>query len=441
MNKVTVVGAGLAGCEAAYQLAERGVKTVLFEQKPAGRTPAHKTDGFAELVCSNSLRGAALSTAPGLLKEEMRRCGSLIIEAADLCAVPAGGALAVDRERFSDYITEKIKNHPNITVKCEKITDIPEGDTIIATGPLTDGELAERISELFGQQLHFYDAAAPIVAADSVDMQSAFAASRYDKGDADYINCPLSREEYESFVTELANAEQAEVHGFEDKKVFEGCMPVEVMARRGFDTLRFGPLKPVGLTDPHTGKRPYAVVQLRAENKECTMYNLVGFQTHLKMPEQKRVFGMIPALRNAVFLRYGVMHRNSFISSPGKLDLSYRVKSREGLMFAGQMTGVEGYIESAASGLVCGINAARRAHGREDIVFPRETALGALSNHISCGSEYSFQPMNINFGLLPPLDERIKDKRERYLKTAERALCALETVKTQVKEDRREDNT
>ncbi len=435
MNRVTVVGAGLAGSEAAWQLASRGVPVRLIEQKPKQKTPAHKADSFAELVCSNSLRGAGLSTAPGLLKEELRRCGSLIMEAADRFAVPAGGALAVDRELFSAYITEKIKNHPLIEVVLDRAESIPEGNVIIATGPLTDGKLAEEIDSLFGQPLHFYDAAAPIVSAESIDMESAFAASRYDKGDADYINCPMDKEEYEAFVYELAHAKEAEVHGFEDKKVFEGCMPVEVMARRGADTLRFGPLKPVGLRDPRTDKRPYAVVQLRAEDKEKTMYNLVGFQTHLLHPEQKRVFGMIPALKKAEFLRYGVMHRNSFISSPGKIDRHYRVIGRENLMFAGQMTGVEGYIESTASGLCCGINMARAILGKELVTFPDMTAIGALGAYISNGSEYSFQPMNINFGLIPSLEYRIKVKRDRYLAVSERALKALEEILPGVKED------
>lgn len=435
MNKVTVLGAGLAGCEAAYQLASRGISVKLVEQKPKAKTPAHKSDFFAELVCSNSLRGAGLSTAPGLLKEELRRCGSLIMEAADKYSVPAGGALAVDRELFSAYITERIKNHPLIEVVYAVAENIPQGNVIVATGPLTEGKLAEEIEGIFGQPLHFYDAAAPIVSAESIDMESAFAASRYDKGDADYINCPMDKEQYEAFVYELAHAKEAEVHGFEDKKVFEGCMPVEVMARRGEDTLRFGPLKPVGLRDPRTDKRPYAVVQLRAEDKEKTMYNLVGFQTHLLHPEQKRVFGMIPSLKNAEFLRYGVMHRNSFIASPGKIDRHYRVIGRENLMFAGQMTGVEGYIESTASGLCCGINMARMLLGKEPIVFPDITAIGALGAYISRGSEYSFQPMNINFGLIPPLEHRIKVKRDRYLAVSERALKALDETLPGIKED------
>ncbi len=435
MDRVTVAGAGLAGCEAAYQLAIRGVPVRLIEQKPHKSTPAHKSSDFAELVCSNSLRGAGLSTAPGLLKEELRRCSSLIMQAADKFSVPAGGALAVDRELFSGYITETIKNHPLIEVVSAEVESIPEGRCIIATGPLTEGKLASEIDGLFGQPLHFYDAAAPIVSAESIDMSVAFAASRYDKGDADYINCPMDKEQYEKFVFELARAREAEVHGFEDKKVFEGCMPVEVMARRGEDTLRFGPLKPVGLRDPRTDKRPYAVVQLRAEDKEKTMYNIVGFQTHLLHPEQKRVFGMIPGLEKAEFLRYGVMHRNSFISSPGKLDRFYRVIGREQLMFAGQMTGVEGYIESTASGLCCGINMARAVLGKEPVEFPQLTAIGALSTYISCGSEVAFQPMNINFGIIPSLEYRVKVKRDRYLAVSERALGALEGILPQIKED------
>jgi len=434
-NRVTVAGAGLAGCEAAYQLAIRGVRVLLLEQKPLKSTPAHKSTDFAELVCSNSLRGAGLSTAPGLLKEELRRCSSLIMQAADRFSVPAGGALAVDREQFSGYITETVKNHPLIEVVSAEVESIPEGRCIIATGPLTEGKLAEEIDGLFGQPLHFYDAAAPIVSADSIDMSVAFAASRYDKGDADYINCPMDKEQYTRFVYELARAREAEVHGFEDKKVFEGCMPVEVMARRGEDTLRFGPLKPVGLRDPRTDKRPYAVVQLRAEDKEKTMYNIVGFQTHLLHPEQKRVFGMIPGLEKAEFLRYGVMHRNSFINSPGKLDRFYRVIGRPELMFAGQMTGVEGYIESTASGLCCGVNMAREVLGKELIDFPRLTAIGSLSNYISCGSETSFQPMNINFGIIPSLEYRVKVKRDRYLAVSEKALCALDRILPEIKED------
>ncbi|NCB06368.1 MAG: methylenetetrahydrofolate--tRNA-(uracil(54)-C(5))-methyltransferase (FADH(2)-oxidizing) TrmFO, partial [Clostridia bacterium] len=367
--------------EAAWQLAQRGVAVELYEMRPAHPTPAHSTGYFAELVCSNSLRGAALSTAPGLLKEELRRADSLIMACADATETPAGGALAVDRVGFAARVTAQIEAHPNITVVREQVTEIPDGPVIIASGPLTEGALADAIGALIGgeERLHFYDAAAPIVSFDSIDMESAYFASRYNKGTADYINCPLTREQYLDFVRELAAAEEAPVHGFEDKKVFEGCMPVEVMARRGEDTLRYGPMKPVGLCDPRTGERAYAVLQLRADDRDKTMFNLVGFQTHLKFPEQKRVFGMIPALRKAEYLRYGVMHRNSFLNSPQLLDGFYRLKSRPDLWFAGQITGVEGYIESCASGLCAGIHAARQLAGRAPVVFPRETALGALA--------------------------------------------------------------
>ena len=431
---VAVIGAGLAGSECAWQLARRGVPVTLYEMKPALRTPAHKGDGFAELVCSNSLRGAALSTGPGLLKEELRRCGSLIMEAADAAAVPAGGALAVDRDAFSAYITEKLKAHPLVTVRPERVDALPARG-VVATGPLTEGPLADSIAALLGAPLHFYDAAAPIVSAASIDMDCAFAASRYDKGTADYLNCPLTREEYAAFAQALATAAEAPVHGFEDKAVFEGCMPVEVMARRGEDTLRFGPMKPVGLRDPRTGARPWAVLQLRAEDEGATMYNLVGCQTHLLWPEQKRVFGLIPALRKAEFLRYGVMHRNSFLDAPGRLDGFYRVIGREDLYFAGQITGVEGYIESAASGLCCGLNLARRTLGRPPVEFPRETALGALRFHVSEGEMGPYQPMNINFGIIAPMPERIRGKRERYLATAERALGIIDGLRPALEED------
>ena len=435
-HTVTVVGAGLAGSEAAWQLARRGIKVDLWEMKPREMTPAHHSEGFAELVCSNSLRGAGLATAPGLLKEELRRAGSLIMEAADATAVPAGGALAVDREAFSAYITEKIKNHPLITIHEGRVDDIPAGPCIMATGPLTDGALAENIDKLFGgEPMHFYDAAAPIVSFASIDMESAYFASRYDKGTADYINCPMNKEQYLAFVEELKTAKEAPVHGFEDKAVFEGCMPVEVMARRGEDTLRFGPMKPVGLTDPRTGERPYAVVQLRADNAEKTAFNIVGFQTHLMHPEQKRVFGMIPALAKAEYYRYGTMHRNSFIRSPGRLDRHYRVIGREELFFAGQITGVEGYIESTASGLCCGINMARQLRGKEPLAFPHETALGALSLHISQDPELRFDPMNINFGIIKGLDTRIRNKQERYTATSLRALDVLESLRPQMEED------
>ena len=435
-HTVTVVGAGLAGSEAAWQLARRGIAVELWEMKPLEMTPAHHSEGFAELVCSNSLRGAGLATAPGLLKEELRRAGSLIMEAADATAVPAGGALAVDREAFSAYITEKIKNHPLITVKAGRVDDIPAGPCIMATGPLTDGKLAENIDAMFGgEPMHFYDAAAPIVSFASIDMESAYFASRYGKGTADYINCPMNKEQYLAFVEELKTAKEAPVHGFEDKAVFEGCMPVEVMARRGEDTLRYGPMKPVGLTDPRTSERPYAVVQLRADNAEKTAFNIVGFQTHLMHPEQKRVFGMIPALKNAEYYRYGTMHRNSFIRSPGRLDRHYRVIGREELFFAGQITGVEGYIESTASGLCCGINMARQLYGKEPIEFPHETALGALSLHISQDPELRFDPMNINFGIIKGLDTRIRNKQERYTATSLRALDILESLRPQMEED------
>ena len=434
-HNVTVVGAGLAGSEAAWQLARRGVHVTLREMKPAEMTPAHHSADFAELVCSNSLRGAGLATAPGLLKEELRRCGSLIMEAADATAVPAGGALAVDREGFSAYVTEKLRTHPNVEILPGRVDDIPAGPCIMATGPLTEGVLARRIDELFGgEPMHFYDAAAPIVSFESIDMDHAYFASRYDKGTADYINCPLDREQYTAFVEALRTAKEAPVHGFEDKAVFEGCMPVEVMARRGEDTLRFGPMKPVGLKDPRTGERPYAVLQLRADNAEKTAFNLVGFQTHLMHPEQKRVFGMIPALAHAEYYRYGTMHRNSFIRSPGRLDRYYRVIGREELYFAGQITGVEGYIESTASGLCCGLNLFRQLEGLDLIAFPRETALGALMLHISEHPEERFDPMNINFGIITSWPERIRNKQERYTAISHRALDILGTMEGEIKE-------
>ncbi len=434
-HNVTVVGAGLAGSEAAWQLARRGVHVTLREMKPAEMTPAHHSADFAELVCSNSLRGAGLATAPGLLKEELRRCGSLIMEAADATAVPAGGALAVDRAGFSAYVTEKLRTHPNVEILPGRVDDIPAGPCIMATGPLTEGVLAGRIDELFGgEPMHFYDAAAPIVSFESIDMDHAYFASRYDKGTADYINCPLDRERYTAFVEALRTAKEAPVHGFEDKAVFEGCMPVEVMARRGEDTLRFGPMKPVGLKDPRTGERPYAVLQLRADNAEKTAFNLVGFQTHLMHPEQKRVFGMIPALAHAEYYRYGTMHRNSFIRSPGRLDRYYRVIGREELYFAGQITGVEGYIESTASGLCCGLNLFRQLEGLDLIAFPRETALGALMLHISEHPEERFDPMNINFGIITSWPERIRNKQERYTAISHRALDTLGAMEGEIKE-------
>lgn len=432
MNSVTVVGAGLAGCEAAWQLAERGIKVILCEMKPKKHSPAHVSDDFAELVCSNSLRSDELTNAIGLLKEEMRRLGSVIMTAADANKVPAGGALAVAREDFSKAVTEKIKNHPNITVVCDEITDIPDGRVIIATGPLTDGAMADKIASLTGGEgLHFFDAVAPIVTLESVDMESAWMASRYDKGTADYVNCPMEREEYDSFVKELCSAEEAQLHGFDDGGVFEGCMPVEVMARRGIDTLRYGPLKPVGLVNPRTGREPYAVVQLRMDNSDGTLYNIVGFQTHLKFPEQKRVFSMIPALRNAQFVRYGVMHRNTYLDSPRLLDRYYRLRSDPRISFAGQMTGVEGYIESAASGMLAGIECARELLGLSPMDFPQETAIGALSLYVSGGSVGDFQPMNVNFGIITPLDHRVKGKRNKNLAISERALAIIEEKKNE----------
>ena len=414
---VYVVGAGLAGCEAAWQAARQGVNVVLYEMKPEKHSPAHHSDGFAELVCSNSLRSNQLNNAVGLLKEELRMMGSLIMEAAYATQVPAGSALAVNREQFSEYITEKIKNHPNITVVYGEVTDIDlDKVTVVATGPLTSDKMAERISELTGgDELHFFDAAAPIIDFASIDMSKAFFASRYGKGNPeDYLNCPMTREEYDAFYNALITAESAPLKEFdkksqEDLTVFEGCMPVEVMAKRGYDTLRFGPMKPVGLPLPSTGEDAFATVQLRRENIEGTMYNIVGFQTHLTFGEQKRVFGMIPGLENAVFFRYGVMHRNTYINSPGILSNVYSMLKHPNLFFAGQMTGVEGYVESASSGFVAGINAAMKALGRDNVVFPRETEIGALSHYVSEGGiSSSFQPMNANFGIIAPFDKKIK---------------------------------
>ena len=435
---VNVIGAGLAGCEAAWQILKRGCAVRLYEMKPHKKTPAHTSDGFSELVCSNSLRAASVTNAVGLLKEEMRRRGSLIMEAADATAVPAGGALAVDRVKFSEYITEKIKNHEDVEVIEKECDSVPEGITVIATGPLTSEPMAKFIEGLGGRGLHFFDAAAPIVEFGSVNMERAFFASRYGKGDADYINCPISAEEYDRFYNELINANEAPLHDFDrdeqetkrELKVFEGCMPVEVMARRGYDTLRYGPLKPVGITDPKTGKEPYAVVQLRRENLEGSMYNLVGFQTHLTYPEQKRVFGLIPGLENAEFLRYGTMHRNTYLDSPGFLDATYAVKTRPELYFAGQMTGVEGYVESAGSGLVAGINAARQALGMSALVFPRTTVIGAMADYVSRGGIGGrFTPMNANFGIVEPLGYRVKGgKTAKNEELAKRALEALTEV-------------
>ena len=434
MNHVTVIGAGLAGSECAWQLAQRGVAVTLREMKPEKRTPAHVTDYFAELCCSNSLRGAGLENAVGLLKEELRQMNSLIMRCADATAVPAGGALAVDREGFARMVTESVLGHPNITMIPGEVTDIPEGDVVIASGPLTSDPLADAIAAKLGggNTLNFFDAAAPLVAYDSVDMESAYFASRYDKGTPDYINCPMTKEEYLAFWQALTAAEEAEVHGFEDKNVFEGCMPVEVMARRGEDTLRFGPLKPRGLVDPKTGKEPYAVVQLRRDNADGTIYNLVGFQTHLKWPEQRRVFTMIPALHGAQFLRYGVMHRNTYLDSPRLLDRYYRLKADPRIAFAGQMTGVEGYVESCASGFLVGVELARRLNGQTPIDFPAETAIGALGLYVSNGSVGDFQPMNINFGIIPPLDHRVKGKRNKNAELSRRALEILEPIKQEV---------
>ena len=428
MQPVIVIGAGLAGSEAAWQLAQRGIPVELREMKPHKMTPAHHSPDFGELVCSNSLRSDQLENAVGLLKEELRRSGSLIMACADATRVQAGGALAVDRNAFSAAITEKIKSHPLITVVEGEVTEIPtEGEVIIATGPLTSDALSEAISKLFpdSKYLNFFDAAAPLVTFESVDMDSAYFASRYDRGTPDYINCPMTEEEYDAFWTQLVNAQEAEVHGFEDAGVFEGCMPVEVMARRGKQTLCYGPLKPVGLKDPKTGKEPFAVVQLRRDNAQGSIYNIVGFQTHLKWPEQKRVFSMIPALKNAEFVRYGVMHRNTYLDSPRLLDRYYRVRGNERITFAGQITGVEGYVESTASGFVAAVELAHRLQGKPPVDYPRETALGALALYISDESVVQFQPMNINFGLIPQLGYRVKGKRNKNAEISKRALEAL----------------
>ncbi|MBR4702060.1 MAG: methylenetetrahydrofolate--tRNA-(uracil(54)-C(5))-methyltransferase (FADH(2)-oxidizing) TrmFO [Oscillospiraceae bacterium] len=430
-SSVTVVGAGLAGSEAAWQLAQRGLQVRLVEMKPLKMTPAHHSSDFAELVCSNSLRGDRLENAVGLLKEELRRLDSLILSCADATKVEAGGCLAVDRQGFSRMVTEKIRSHPNIRVEEAELTAVPEGPVIIATGPLTSEPLSAAIADYFGGAgyLNFYDAAAPLVTAESIDMDQAWFASRYDRGTPDYVNCAMDEAQYKAFVRELAAAEEAPVHGFEDKKVFEGCMPVEVMARRGEDTLRYGPLKPVGLPDPKTGRDPYAVVQLRKDNAAGTVYNLVGFQTHLRFPEQKRVFSMIPALANAEFIRYGVMHRNTFLDSPRLLDRTYADRRNPLVAFAGQMTGVEGYVESTASGYLAAVCMAARLKGEPIPDFPRETAIGALAAYISDPSVTDFQPMNINFGLLPPLGRKVKGKAAKNLAIAERALSALAEMK------------
>ncbi len=427
---VKVIGAGLAGCEAAWQLANRGLQVTLYEMKPHKKSPAHHTDTFAELVCSNSLRADGIANAVGLLKEELRRLGSLIISCADATRVEAGGCLAVDREGFSQMITDKIRSHPNITVVEEEITQVPEGPVIIATGPLTSDALSDNIGKYFGQEyLHFFDAAAPLVTAESVDMEKAWWQSRYDKGTADYVNCAMTKEEYLAFWQELISAQEAEVHGFEDKNVFEGCMPVEVMARRGEDTLRYGPLKPVGLIDPQTGKEPYAVVQLRQDNAAKSVFNLVGFQTHLKFPEQKRVFSKIPALKNAEFVRYGVMHRNTFLQSPKLLDRYYADRRDPLVAFAGQMTGVEGYVESTASGFLAAVAMAAKLQGRPLPEFPKETAIGALGHYVSDESIANFQPMNINFSIISPLPYRVKKKAEKNLAIANRSLEIIEELK------------
>ena len=425
MNKITVIGGGLAGCEAAWQIANRGIKTELIEMKPAKKTPAHKSDMLAELVCSNSLKAARVDSAAGLLKEEMRRLGSICLSAANQCSVAAGGALAVDRDDFSRIITEKIKSHPNITLKTETVTKIPtDGITVIATGPLTDGPLAEEISKLCeGGNLSFFDAAAPIVTAESIDMDKAFYASRYGKGTDDYINCPMNKEEYTAFYNALITAESAPVHGFDRPvNVYEGCMPIEILAKRGEDSIRFGPLKPVGLRDPRTGHRPWAAVQLRRENAAATLFNIVGFQTNLKFPEQKRVFSMIPGLENAEFMRYGVMHRNSFINSPKLLNPDLSLRKDKNIFFAGQLSGVEGYMESAASGIVAGINAAACLNGKEPLILPDFTMTGALLSYICNPSITDFQPMGANFGIIPTIEPHIRDKRERYAALSDRSL-------------------
>lgn len=429
MNKfITVIGAGLAGSEAAWQLAEQGIPVDLYEMRPEKSTPAHQTDLFAELVCSNSLRAAGLENAAGLLKEEMRRLGSLIMKVADENAVPAGGALAVDRQHFSLKITEILSKHPKIRVFREEVVSLPEsGITVVATGPLTSDILAEKIKQVTGEEsLAFYDAAAPIVTLESIDMTKAFWASRYNKGDADYLNCPLDKDEYDRFYQALISAETAEVRGFEQGKVFEGCMPIEVMANRGPQTLAFGPLKPVGLIDPRNNKKPYAVVQLRKENVSGTLFNLVGFQTHLKWAEQVRVFRLIPGLEKAEFVRLGVMHRNTFLNSPRILKADFSLRTNSRFFFAGQITGVEGYLESAASGLLVGLNAGRCFMERQTLIFPPETALGGLARHLEGSPSQDFQPMNVNFGLLPPLGQRIKGKREKNALIAKRALRVLE---------------
>ena len=428
--KINVIGAGLAGCEAAMQIASAGIPVRLYEMKPNKKSPAHKTNYFGELVCSNSLKAMRVESAAGLLKEEMRRLNSFLMQCADKCQIPAGGALAVDREKFAQLVTEGIQSQPLIEVLSEEITAIPEsGITVIATGPLTSDALAKAIEERFGDSLSFFDAAAPIVTAESVNMEYAFTASRYERGgEDDYINCPMNKEEYERFYNALVSAERAPLHDFDvsNPKVYEGCMPVEVMAQRGEGTLRFGPMKPVGLIDPKTGHRPWAVLQLRKENAAGTMYNLVGFQTNLKFPEQKRVFSLIPALHNADFVRYGVMHRNTFLCSPKILNADFSVKENKNLFFAGQITGVEGYMESAASGILAGMNAVRVLRGQPTLVFPADTMMGALSRYIADPTVKKFQPMGANLGILPELEKRPRDKRERAAAYAYRALASQE---------------
>ncbi|MFD2443511.1 FADH(2)-oxidizing methylenetetrahydrofolate--tRNA-(uracil(54)-C(5))-methyltransferase TrmFO [Bacillus sp. CGMCC 1.16607] len=428
---VNVIGAGLAGSEAAWQIAKRGIKVKLFEMRPVKQTPAHHTDKFAELVCSNSLRANTLTNAVGVLKEEMRRLDSVIIQAADECAVPAGGALAVDRHEFAARVTELVRNHPNVTVLNEEVTDIPEGPTVIATGPLTSEGLSNSLRNLTGEDyLYFYDAAAPILEKESINMDKVYLKSRYDKGEAAYLNCPMTEEEFDRFYEALISAETVPLKEFEKEIFFEGCMPIEVMASRGKKTMLFGPMKPVGLEDPRTGKRPYAVVQLRQDDAAGTLYNIVGFQTHLKWGPQKEVLQLIPGLENVEIVRYGVMHRNTFINSPKVLRATYQFKERSDLFFAGQMTGVEGYVESAASGLIAGINAARLVSNEEPLEFPHETAIGSMARYITTTNSKNFQPMNANFGLFPELPEKIKGKKERYEKHANRAL---ETIQNFVK--------
>ncbi|WP_125608232.1 methylenetetrahydrofolate--tRNA-(uracil(54)-C(5))-methyltransferase (FADH(2)-oxidizing) TrmFO [Lapidilactobacillus bayanensis] len=430
---VNVVGAGLAGSEAAWQIAQRGIKVRLYEMRPVKSTPAHHTDQFAELVCTNSLRANQVTNAVGLLKEEMRRLNSLVMAAADANAVPAGGALAVDRDNFSGQITTTLRNHPNIDVVAEELGEFPEGITVVATGPLTSPAMANQIQALNGAEgLHFYDAAAPILTKESIDFNKVYLKSRYDKGEAAYLNCPMTRDEFMAFRDALATAEQAEMHGFEDDQVFEGCMPIEVMARRGEKTMLFGPMKPVGLEDPKTDRRPYAVVQLRQDNAAGSLYNIVGFQTHLKWGEQRRVLRMIPGLENAEFVRYGVMHRNTFMNSPEVLSPTYQSKRQAGLFFAGQMTGVEGYVESAASGLLAGINAARMAQGEELVTLDPATAIGSMANYITHTNGKHFQPMNANFGILAPLPEKIRDKKTRYQALADRALDSIDQIASNV---------